>query len=119
MIFLLKPYNGFSPQQREKASRIQREAIKSGRLKDPNECACSICGQDKGIRHYHNEDYSDEMILENCRVVCWRCHMMIHKRFRHPESFAKYMIDVVLYKKQYPPVYRANDCQVLNQHLID
>ena len=115
----MKSYNGFTPKQREKAARIQREAIEAGIMKSPNECRCTICGQDKGIRHYHNEDYSDEAIISNARVVCWRCHMMIHSRFEHPLSFAKYMIDVVLYKKRFNPVYRGNDWDALNIHYID
>ena len=115
----MKSYNGFTPQQREYAASVQREAIKDGLLPNPNDCKCTICGQDKGIRHYHNEDYSKDKIISNARVVCWRCHMMIHARFHHPLSFAKYMIDVVLYKKRFKPVFRGNAWEELEQHYID
>lgn len=115
----MKSYNGFSPSQREKASRIQRQAIKDGVMPNPNELKCVLCGQDRGIRHYHNEDYSDEHIIDNARCLCWRCHMMIHGRFAHPKSFAKYMIDVTVYKKRFPPVFRGNDWDALEVHMID
>ena len=115
----MKYYNGFSPSQREHANDVQKEAIRNGIIPKPTDCRCVICGQDKGIRHYHNEDYSEDKILSDARVVCWRCHMMIHTRFRHPLSFAKYMIDVSLYKKCFPPVYVPNDWDILNEHYID
>lgn len=115
----MQSYNGFTPQERERGGRIIREAVKRGELPNQMESPCTICGQDKGIRHYHCEDYSPENILNDCRVVCWRCHMMIHKRLRHPKSFGKYMLEVTLYKKQYPPVFRFDAWEELDQHLID
>lgn len=115
----MKSYNGFTPQQREASIPILKKAIAEGRIKDPMHDKCCICGQDKGIRHLHNEDYSPDKVVEDAHCVCWRCHMMIHGRFRHPNSFAKYMIDVTIYKKQFPPVYRPTDWGALNINLID
>lgn len=115
----MKSYNGFTPAQREKGGEILKEAIRNGVLPDPKTCSCFLCGQDKGIRHYHNEDYSEENIINDAKVVCWRCHMMIHTRYRHPLSFGKYMIDVTLYKKQFPPVFVGDDWKALEMHYID
>ena len=115
----MNSYNGFSGQQREKGNEILKQAVAEGVIPDQNTQPCCICGQDKGIRHYHNEDYSEENIVKDAHVVCWRCHMMIHTRFRHPLSFAKYMIDVVIYKKRFPPIFRPNAFEELEQHYID
>lgn len=115
----MKEYNGFSPAERNRGGRILKKAIEDGIIPDPMNCSCCLCGQDKGIRHYHNEDYSEENIFEDARVVCWRCHMMIHTRFRHPLSFGKYMIDVTMYDKRYNPVYSPTAWGELEQHYID
>lgn len=116
---MLKDYNGFTGAQREKGSRILKKAITEGRIPDPMTLPCAICGQTEGIRHYHNEDYSEEHVIEDAKPICWRCHMLLHKRYSHPLSFCKYMIDVTLYHKQYPPVYKPNDWGKLTEHYID
>lgn len=116
---MLKSYNGFNGDERENGDKIIKKAIKEGILKPPGECACVLCGQDKGIRHYHNEDYSPENVLSDTRVLCWRCHMMVHNRFKHPLSFGKYMIDVAITGKQFAPVFRGNAWEELEQHYID
>lgn len=102
----MNSYNGFTGHQREQGDKLLKEAIAKGIIPDPMTQPCFICGQNEGIRHYHNEDYSPENIIENARCVCWRCHMMIHSRFRNPEAVAQYFIGVVLYGKKYPPVFR-------------
>ena len=115
----MNSYNGFTAYQRQKGGKLIKKAIEAGVLEDPMKCSCVICGQDKGIRHYHNEDYSPEHIIEDAKVVCWRCHMMIHTRFKHPLSFAKYMMDAALYKKQYPPIYSPTAWNELHKHYFD
>ncbi len=115
----MKSYNGFTPEQRQRGGELIKKAIADGILPPLNTQPCVICGQDKGIRHYHCEDYSEENVVADARVVCWQCHMMIHTRFSHPQSFARYMLNVVLYGKRFEPVYRPNDWAKLNQHYID
>lgn len=115
---IMNSYNGFSPAQRQKGDKIIKAAIAEGKLKPLTEVKCYICGQDEGIRHYHNEDYSPENVIADARPVCWRCHMMIHKRFRHPKSYEKYISEVKA-GKRYPPVYKHNDWGALTQHMID
>jgi hypothetical protein len=86
----MKSYNGFPPEQRERAQRWLREEWTSGRLARPAKCCA--CGQDKGVIDAHAEDYSlpfragktDEFHL------CFTCHMMVHCRFRNPEAWARY-----------------------------
>lgn len=115
----MKSYNGFTGAQRLAGDKILKQAIANGVIKPPMEQACCLCGQDIGIRHLHCEDYSPENIVNDARCVCWRCHMMIHNRFKHPLSFAKYMIEVTMYGKRYAPVFRGNDWDTLEQHYID
>ena len=115
----MKSYNGFSAYQRQKGSNILKQAIDKGILEHPNNCKCSFCGQDKGIRHYHNEDYSEDKVVTTAVVLCWRCHMMLHGRFKHPLSFAQYIIDIFVNKKKFEPVFRANDFEKLEIHYID
>lgn len=110
---MLGKYNGFSGYEREKGDRILKEAIAQGVIPSPMTQPCCICGQDQGIRHYHCENYSPSLIVNNARVLCWRCHMMLHSRFRDSETTAKYFINVVIYKMKYPPVFH-HDFKVLD-----
>lgn len=116
---MLKSYNGFTADQREEGDKILKKAISEGKLLPPSKCKCYLCGQDKGIRHYHCEDYSEENILDDSKVLCWRCHMMVHTRFRHPRSFGEYMLEVVINGKQYPPVYKGDAWDELKRHYVD
>lgn len=115
----MNSYNGFSPEERRRGDRILKKAIKEGKIPDPMTQPCAMCGQTKGIRHYHCEDYSPENILQDATVLCWRCHMMLHTRFWHPKSWHKYMTEVVFHHKQYPPVYRGNDWGQLDINYSD
>ncbi len=111
-------YNGFSPEERIKGDKIVKQAIERGEIPPPNTVHCAMCGQTRGIRHYHQEDYSPENVVADSVCLCWRCHMMLHSRFSHPRSWHKYFVEVVLHKQQYPPVYN-HSWNNLNQHLID
>lgn len=115
----MKSYNGFTPAQRTQGDKILKIAVSNGIIPEAMKTPCTICGQDNGIRHYHCEDYTPENIISDARVVCWRCHMMIHTRFAHPLSFGKYMMEVTLYKKRFAPVFRGNAWEELEQHYID
>lgn len=113
-------YKGFSKEQRLKMHEIFKAEIAAGRVPPANTQPCSICGQDKGIRHYHAEDYTNpELHQKSVRVVCWRCHMMIHNRFKHPLSVAQYLLNIHFLGKRYAPVYRPNDWATLEQHFTE
>ena len=99
-------YNGFSPQERMKGGKIINEAIKKGELKDLRLMKCERCGQDKGVRVYHCEDYSPENILNDVVCLCYKCHMQIHtnKAYRNTKRYKKYEKDINN-GLIYPPVY--------------
>jgi len=103
----MKSYNGFSPQERIAGDKIIKQAIKDGVLESLDKAVCVTCGQDKGIRHYHCEDYSPQNIIADSKCMCWRCHMILHSRFRFPKQAKKYF-EEVKQGKRYAPVYRNN-----------
>jgi hypothetical protein len=76
----LGKYNGFSSEQRIEGDKIIKKAIKDGVLPPLNKVTCKICGQDKGVREYHTEDYSPDKILDDVIPICWRCHRHIHQK---------------------------------------
>lgn len=86
----LSPYNGFSPEQRERAAAWIRSMIAAGRLERPRECAC--CGQTAGAIHYHAEDYSEPFGQQTVRYpLCWTCHLAWHCRFRERVGVLQYI----------------------------
>lgn len=101
----MKTYNGFTPEERERGNQIIKRAIKTKRLPPLNKTKCSICGQDKGIRHYHNEDYNPKNIIKDATPLCWRCHMHIHAKNKNTDNWKKYEREVIQGNKRYPPVY--------------
>lgn len=105
---VLDPFNGFCPEQRELSHEIIADAIKNGELKPLKECECEICGQDKGLREYHVEDYSNpKIIVKTAHPVCWTCHQYIHhQKDKNPEVYKRYVKEV----KDNPrsPVYITN-----------
>lgn len=113
----MKSYNGFTAAERYKGLEIVKQAIADGVLKPVSECKCSMCGQDKGIIMYHSEDYTPEIIVSQVVPLCWRCHMMLHSRFRHPKSWEQYKQEVEN-GAMYPPVYRHN-WKALDINMID
>lgn len=115
----MKSYNGFTPAQRIQGDAIVKEAIARGELPPLSEQKCCLCGQTKGILHYHQEDYSPDKVVASSRPLCWVCHMMLHSRFSHPLSFGKYMIDVTMYGKRVAPTYRPDDFNKLEALYID
>lgn len=89
---VLNDYNGFTGKERDKFSRIQEKAIEKGELKPKEETKCVICGQDKGIRVYHAENYFPERIVENSIPMCKNCHDRFHNsRINNPIEFRKYL----------------------------
>lgn len=131
----MNSYKNWTPEQRSASLRLTNKAKEMGLIEEPKKCR--ICGQTEGILHLHNEDYDATLELtpkmingtatqeeiekvRNALVpICWRCHMMLHKRFKHPRSFNEYMIDTMILHKRFPAVYRPNDWAALNINLID
>lgn len=87
----MRYYYQWSPEQRNEGDKIVKQAIAEGRLPDPNTQPCVICGTRYGLRHYHQEDYTPEHIVENSMCVCAKCHATIHLRWWHQTSYREYM----------------------------
>lgn len=87
----MRSYYQWTPEQRMEGEKLVKEAIASGKLPDPNTQPCVICGKQYGARHYHQEDYTPENIVENSMCVCAACHREIHLRWWHPEKYREYM----------------------------
>ena len=85
----LSEYNGFSPEDRIKGDKIIKKAIDEGILPDLHTIPCALCGQDKGVREYHAEDYSPDKILDDVICVCKSCHIHIHSQWRGSKGWNK------------------------------
>lgn len=72
----LKPYNGFSHEERVKGWQASKLAVKMGLLAEAQSLKCEVCGAESPTPlAYHSEDYSK---LAH-HVVCKSCHFQIHK----------------------------------------
>lgn len=101
----MKPYNGFTGKQREQGDKLIKQAIADGIKPPPTKC--SVCGQMRGILHYHCEDYSPENVVDDAKCMCWLCHMLLHCYHRNPEAVTTYFSQVLAGKK-FPPTWYHN-----------
>lgn len=101
----MKAYNGFTGEERERVGKIINDMVKSGLLNKA--IVCNRCKQDKGIIHYHLEDYSLPVTEDKIEHLCWRCHMMLHSRRRNPEAVVNYFKEISE-GKQYKAVFTHN-----------
>lgn len=82
-------YNGFTGSQRMKAYRWLMAEYEAGRRVKP--VRCDVCLHTAGVIEPHSEDYSPPYGDNIGRYgLCYRCHMMLHCRFRQPDAFAFY-----------------------------
>jgi hypothetical protein len=82
-------YNGFSPEQRAASGAWVKEQVQLGLYVWPTRC--EACGQDTGIFDTHVEDYSQPYGDHNYAYpLCFRCHMVLHLRFRMPSLWSEY-----------------------------
>jgi hypothetical protein len=90
----MNSYNGFSGAQRARAQRWLTEMWGRGIL--PRPCRCVACGQENGIIDAHTEDYSEPFRAGKTDEwpLCFRCHMMLHCRFSHPDAWARYRAQI-------------------------
>ena len=87
----MRYYYQWSPEQRKEGDQIVKQAIADGILPKPETQPCVICGRQYGVRHYHQEDYTPEHIVENSMCVCAACHRQIHMRWWHDAEYRAYM----------------------------
>ena len=100
----LADYNGFISEERE-CDDILDKAIADGVLKPLEETKCVICGQDKGLRVYHVENYFPEKVVDSSYPMCFKCHQRIHgSKMKNPALFKEYLQEVREIPK--PPSYR-------------
>jgi hypothetical protein len=95
-------YNGFLWNQRMKAQRWLNQQWKLGTLPKPSRCVA--CGQAEGRFDAHAEDYSEPFGPQTQAFpLCFRCHMLVHCRFRSSTAFWHY-VRMLEFGWQYPPV---------------
>lgn len=86
---MLKTYNGFDHAQRMAGFRWLNGEYAAGRRTKPT--VCEVCGQTEGPITAHSEDYSMPFGDHIGRHgLCYRCHMMIHCRFKAPQAWDTY-----------------------------
>lgn len=80
-------YNGFSPEERSGTLALVRAALADGTLAIPTRC--SVCGaQPTKPLQWHSVDYRKPL---NAHPICRGCHVRVHARFRHPDSWRTYV----------------------------
>ena len=86
---ILKTYNGYHHSQRMRALAWLKAEYAAGRRQPP--IACEACGQTEGPIQAHSEDYSEPFGQHIRRYrVCYRCHMMIHCKFKNAAAWETY-----------------------------
>jgi hypothetical protein len=128
----MRDYKQWTAQYRKDSLKLTNKAKKMGWIPQPKKCR--RCGQEDGILHLHNEDYTVthvtltdvfnrfpisitpeeiDAINQALEPICWRCHMMHHSKHRNKIAVEMYQ-DEIRRGKRYPPVYR-HDFTILNR----
>ena len=83
-------YNGFGPKIRDESYYWMKDLIRQGKIPPPSQC--EACGETRGQLDYHAEDYSRPFGPHlYAHQLCFRCHMMLHIRFRVPDRWRRYI----------------------------
>jgi hypothetical protein len=91
-------YNTFSPAQRNAAFAWLKKRYADGSRTRPT--VCDACGQTEGLVEPHSEDYSEPYGDHIGQFgLCYRCHMMIHCRFRARDAWNAYRAAVRVGKR--------------------
>lgn len=107
-------YNGFLWNQRMKAQRWLNQQWKLGTLPKPSRCVA--CGQTEGRFDAHAEDYSEPFGPHTQQFpLCYRCHMLVHCRFRSSTAFRHY-VKLVEAGWVFPPL-SGSFSDIRRQHL--
>lgn len=96
-------YNSFSPAQRQAAFNWLKAEYAAGRRVRP--VKCDACGQTQGLIEPHSEDYAGPPYGDHIGAfgLCYRCHMMIHCRFRSRQAWDLYR-QAIREGKQFAPI---------------
>ena|SRR5450759_3655557 len=85
----MREYNGYTPTERMRALRWLQAEYAAGRRHRP--IVCDVCGQSEGPIEAHSENYSAPYGDHTGQHgLCYRCHMMVHCRFKSHEAFEHY-----------------------------
>jgi len=111
----MNSYNGFTAAQRMKALRWSRAEEAAGRRTGAGD-RCDVCLQERGHLERHSEDYSEPFGDHIGRwTLCYRCHMILHCRFRNPDAFRHYC-EVLKAGNRFELLYNRNFPAFLSQH---
>lgn len=84
---------------------LKREYAAGRRLKP---IMCDVCGQDEGIIEHHSEDYSEPFGDHiGAYALCYRCHMMVHCRYRAKRAWEAYK-EFISFGLVMQPIYSRN-----------
>lgn len=107
-------YNGFTEEERAKGGAIQTWAYGKGYLVRAERCeACNVKGQEPADIVAHLEDYTEP--ITGSIFLCYRCHKMLHLRFRFPEAWSQYRDKVR--EGSYWPLATNNPRVVMRDHV--
>jgi len=111
----MNSYNGFTPNQRMKAYKwLMNEYATGKRIKSTK---CDSCGLTQGIIEPHSENYGEPYGNHIGQYsFCYRCHMMLHCRFKNPKAFAQYTQEIAN-GKQYAPFFNRSFPLFVEQQL--
>ncbi len=97
-----RPYNGFTPAERERWTKIQERILSEQPHLRRTTCeACDATQDETGIVQ-HLEQYDQPDAITG---LCHRCHTMLHERFRFPAAFDRYR-EAIRDGWRYPPPSR-------------
>jgi hypothetical protein len=83
---MLKPYHGFSGEDRVRGWQITTVAERLGLI--PKARQCTVCQTTAGRIERHSEDYSRPLLAE---PICRSCHRKFHLRFRYPDQWRRHV----------------------------
>jgi hypothetical protein len=103
-------YNGWTGLVRKSRDTIFFGAIKAGLLPDkPTVCfGCGITTENHGAKiQQHSEEYGPlpEDYIKSCVPLCFRCHFLVHARFKIPNKWLRYLNRVASGNLQRPLPY--------------
>ena len=88
----MSPYNGFSPEERMKAWKVQKDLLSKGKIRDWKAMPCEICGQHNPTSMPHLENY---FVVTEFHPLCVQCHITLHSRFSYPTEWKKLLFDIL------------------------
>lgn len=107
----MREYKGADHKKRVDSLKKTKLLIQNKIIPSPYELKCEMCGQDKGVREYHNTDYflDGEEYVKSLQCLCFKCHRAIHAEYVGETSkhygWAKNHLDLVRSGKMNKPTY--------------